>query len=149
MSGIGDDPFLHWPLEVHARLRGKHCNNMRIRRLGTKTKIYHNPRCSKSRATLQLLEQRGIDVEVIEYLKTPPTKAELEKLLTKLDLEARDIVRTSEDDFKASGLSADADADALLELIASRPKVLQRPIVEHGRQARIGRPPERVLELFE
>lgn len=114
-----------------------------------KAKIYHNPRCSKSRATLELLQSRGIEVEVIEYLKTPPSKATLVALLAKLGLEARGIVRESEDEFRAAGLGSGASDDALLELIAAHPKVLQRPIVELDTTARIGRPPERVLELFE
>lgn len=112
-------------------------------------KIYHNPRCSKSRATLALLEERGLDVEVIEYLKTPPSAAELEKLLGKLGLSARDIVRSNEPEFKSSGISLDAPAADLLALIGEHPKLLQRPIVEIGRRARIGRPPEAVLELVE
>ena len=114
-----------------------------------KAKIYHNPRCSKSRATLALLEDRGVDIEVVEYLKQPPTVAELEKLLRKLGLEAKAIVRRGEAAFKESGLSADSPAKDLLALIAREPIVLERPIVEVGRAARIGRPPENVLELVD
>lgn len=114
-----------------------------------KTKIYHNPRCSKSRATLALLEERGVDLEVVEYLRTPPSVAELETVLAKLGRPARDIVRVNEPEFKSSGVSLDAPDAELLALIAEQPKLLERPIVEHGRRARIGRPPEDVLELFE
>lgn len=114
-----------------------------------KARIYHNPRCSKSRATLALLEERGVDFEIVEYLKTPPTTSELEALLTKLGLRARDIVRANEPEFKASGLSLDAPDAELLALVAEHPKLLQRPIVEVGPSARIGRPPEHVLELLE
>lgn len=113
-----------------------------------KSRIYHNPRCSKSRATLALLEERGVDVDIVEYLSTPLSKQALIALLDKLGLAPKDIVRTSEDEFKASGLSIDADEQLLLELIVAHPKILQRPIVEVGSAARIGRPPEQVLELL-
>jgi arsenate reductase len=114
-----------------------------------KATIYHNPRCSKSRATLSLLEERGIDVEICEYLQTPPPKAQLQALLNKLGLRARDIVRSAEPELKAARIDLDAPADVLLDLIVKHPKILQRPIVEFGSSARIGRPPENVLELFE
>ena len=115
-----------------------------------KPRIYHNPRCSKSRATLELLHTRGIEPEIIEYLKTPPATETLEELLGKLGLEARDIVRTGEAEFKEADIDLSAaDDDTILELIAEHPKVLQRPIVETEQAARIGRPPEQVLELFE
>ena len=114
-----------------------------------KATIYHNPRCSKSRATLALLQEAGVDTRIVEYLKEPPGTAELESLLGKLGLAARDIVRPGEAEFRESGLSLDAPAGELIELIARHPKVLQRPIVETDTRARIGRPPEQVLELFE
>jgi arsenate reductase len=112
-----------------------------------KARIYHNPRCSKSRATLGLLEDRGIDVEIVEYLKQPPDISTLRDLLGKLGLAARDIVRTGESAFRESGLGLDSPDDQLLELISRQPIVLQRPIVEVGARARIGRPPEQVLEI--
>jgi arsenate reductase (glutaredoxin) len=112
------------------------------------TRIYHNPRCSKSRAALALLEARGIEPEIVEYLRHPPTRKELESLLVKLGCDVRDIIRTGEPEFEASGLAVDAGERALMELLLSHPKLLQRPIVVHGERARIGRPPERVLELF-
>lgn len=115
-----------------------------------KPRIYHNPRCSKSRATLELLQSRGIEPEIIEYLKTPPATEALKELLDKLGLEPKDIVRTGEAAFKEADIDLSiADDDAILSLIAEQPKVLQRPIVETEREARIGRPPEQVLELFE
>ncbi|MDH3508979.1 MAG: arsenate reductase (glutaredoxin) [Gammaproteobacteria bacterium] len=115
-----------------------------------KPRIYHNPRCSKSRTTLELLRSRGIEPEVIEYLKAPPPAQALKALLGKLGLEPRDIVRTGEAEFKESGIDLSAaDDDTVLALIAEHPKILQRPIVETARAARIGRPPEQVLELFE
>jgi len=112
-------------------------------------KIYHNPRCSKSRATLALLEERGIPVDVIEYLKTPPKASTVRTLLRQLELEARDIVRSGEAAFNESGLTVESPADALIGLIEHSPIVLQRPIVVYGGKARIGRPPEQVLELFD
>jgi arsenate reductase len=111
-------------------------------------KIYHNPRCSKSRATLALLEERGIPVEIIDYLQNSPSADTIRTLLRQLDLDAADIVRTGEPAFKASGLTVGSPADALIELIAREPGVLERPIVVCNGRARIGRPPERVLELF-
>lgn len=111
-------------------------------------KIYHNPRCSKSRATLALLEARGMDYEIVDYLHEPPTAPELERLLGQLGLEARDIVRTGEPAFRESGLSLDSPPAALIELVTREPGVLQRPIVVADGRARIGRPPERILELF-
>jgi len=115
---------------------------------GMKAKIYHNPRCSKSRATLALLQDRNLDVEIVEYLKTPPSETEIRKILGLLDAKPRDIVRSGEAAFTDSGLSLDAPDDALISLIAREPIVLQRPIVVAGNRARIGRPPEQVLELF-
>jgi len=114
-----------------------------------KARIYHNPRCSKSRATLALLEDRGIGVDIVDYINDAPSVAELEALLAKLGVPAREIVRSNEAVFAESGLSVDSPAANLLAFISNNPKVLQRPIVETGTAARIGRPPEQVLELFE
>ena len=115
-----------------------------------KPRIYHNPRCSKSRATLELLRDRGIEPEIIEYLKTPPAAEALRELIDKLGLQPRDIIRTGEAEFKQAGIDlAGADEDTIVALIGDHPNVLQRPIVETARAARIGRPPEQVLELFE
>lgn len=112
-----------------------------------KARIYHNPRCGKSRATLALLTGRGVDLEIVEYLETPPSKAKLRELMRKLDTPALSMVRTDEPEFKpyaGRGLSK----DEIVDLLAATPRLLQRPIVEVGDKARIGRPPERVLELF-
>jgi arsenate reductase len=111
------------------------------------TRIYHNPRCSKSRATLELLRARAIEPEIVEYLVCPPTREEIETLVRKLGGTVHDIVRFEEPEFLASGLSRNADAGMLLDLLVAHPKLLQRPIVEHGDRARIGRPPERVLDI--
>jgi arsenate reductase len=113
-----------------------------------KTKIYHNPRCSKSRATLALLEDRGVEFEIVEYLKDPPSAKEIRGLIARLGLRAADIVRSGEAAFKESGLNLESSADDLIALIAKQPVVLERPIVVVGDSARIGRPPEQVLELF-
>lgn len=113
-----------------------------------KARIYHNPRCSKSRATLKLLEDRDVDLEIVEYLQTPPSKQTLESLLRKLGKRARDIVRAGEAEFKESGLSLDAPDDELLDLMVKHPRLIERPIVEVGSRARMGRPPEQVLDLI-
>jgi arsenate reductase (glutaredoxin) len=115
--------------------------------------IYHNPRCSKSRETLALLDSlntAGEPVQVVEYLKTPLTVAELKSLHRQLDRPLRDMVRDNEAPFKELGLGgADIDDEALYEAIAAHPILLQRPIVVRGGKAAIGRPPEAVGVLFE
>ncbi len=111
--------------------------------------IYHNPRCSKSRQTLELLESRGIRPRVIEYLKSPPDHATLKSLLRKLGMPASALVRRKEEEFKSLGLDRPGTTeDAFLEALASHPRLLERPIVVSGRKARIGRPPESVLEIL-
>lgn len=115
-----------------------------------KPRIYHNPRCSKSRATLALLKARGIEPEVIEYLRDPLDATALRALAAKLALAPRSLVRTGEDEFKAAGVDlASASDEQVITLLAEHPKLLQRPIVETDTAARIGRPPEQVLDLFE
>ena len=114
-----------------------------------KPRIYHNPRCSKSRATMALLEAEGLDVEVVEYLKTPPDADHLQRLLEKLGVSAAEFIRRGEPEFEEAGVDADASAEReLIELMVAHPKLIQRPIVEIDDAARIGRPPEKVLELF-
>ena len=115
----------------------------------TQATIFHNPRCSKSRATLQILRQHKLDLEVIEYLREPPTVAELDHILTLLDVEPRQLMRRSEPPYKKLGLdNGDLTRTQLLEAIAANPILLQRPVVRVGNKAVIGRPPERVLELI-
>lgn len=112
--------------------------------------IYHNPRCSKSRATLALLREHGIEPVVVEYLKDPPDVATLAEILGMLELEPRDIIRTGEAVYRQSGLDDPAlSREALLEAMREAPILIERPIVVAGRHARIGRPPERVLELID
>ena len=113
------------------------------------TTIYHNPRCSKSRQTLDLLRQNGAEPEIIEYLKTPPTIAELKALLAKLGLKPRELLRTKEPEYRAAGLNKPELSDAeILRAMIDHPKLIERPIVVHGNKAMLGRPPERVLEIL-
>lgn len=112
--------------------------------------IYHNPKCTKSRQTLQLLQDQGEDPEIIQYLDTPPDVKTLRTLVKKLGLErAHDLVRTKEKEYREAGLSKDSDDDTVLKAIAEYPKLLERPVVVRGDQAVIGRPPENALELIE
>ena len=110
--------------------------------------IYHNPRCSKSRQTLALLEQRGVDLEIIKYLETPPDRETLEDLLGMLGLEPRALMRTKESVYHELGLPGVTDPAKLIEAMVSNPILIERPIVVHGKRARIGRPPEGVLEIL-
>ncbi|MDC1529356.1 arsenate reductase (glutaredoxin) [Gammaproteobacteria bacterium] len=116
----------------------------------TEIKIYHNPRCSKSRQTLQLLQDNNITPEIILYLESPPTKTELKDLLEKLGISARDLLRTSEQAYKEAGLSDTAlSENQLLQAMVTEPKLIQRPIVVAGDKAVLGRPPENALELIQ
>ena len=112
-------------------------------------KIYHNPRCSKSRQALQLIREQGLEPEIILYLESPPTKAELRDILQKLGKNADDILRKGEADYKAhfTGISR-TDEKALIDLLVAYPKVIERPIVVSGAKAVIGRPPEAISVLF-
>lgn len=110
--------------------------------------LYHNPRCSKSRETLALLEARGVEPRIVEYLKTPPSPEEVKALADKLGDDARRMVRTKEAAYAESGLHAESDLDAVAAAIAARPVLLERPILVVGERAAIGRPPESVLALI-
>jgi len=111
--------------------------------------IYHNPRCSKSRATLALIETRGIKPKIVDYLKTPPSAAELKAILRKLGLNPRDILRTGETIYAELGLKTrDLDDDALIALMVKNPILIERPIVVAGNKAAVGRPPENVLAIL-
>lgn len=111
--------------------------------------IYHNPRCSKSRQTLALLEDNGITPNIVLYLKTPPTRKQLQTLLTALKLPARRLLRTSEPEYRDLNLGDPSLTDGtLLDAICQHPKLLERPIVTNGQRAVIGRPPENVLTLL-
>ncbi len=110
---------------------------------------YHNPRCSKSRAALELLSARSLEPQIVRYLETPPTAAELSALLVKLNLSARQLLRTGEDEYKQLNLAnAELNEVDLIAAMAAHPKLIERPILIAGDKAVIGRPPERVLELL-
>ena len=109
--------------------------------------IYHNPRCSKSRQTLQLIEEKNADVTVVEYLKTPLTKAQITVLQEQLGVNVIEMMRTKETEFKEQGLKG-ADDNTLLDAMVNTPKLIERPIVSDGAKAIIGRPPENVLTLL-
>lgn len=114
------------------------------------TKIYHNPRCSKSRQTLALLQEQGIEPEVVLYLKDPPTADELRGVLGQLGMSPRELLRTKEADYKALNLKDESHSDdALIDAMLNHPKLIERPIVIHEGKAALGRPPEQVLSLFE
>ncbi|HAU5562868.1 TPA: arsenate reductase (glutaredoxin) [Serratia fonticola] len=112
--------------------------------------IYHNPRCSKSRETLALLQDKGIELDVVLYLETPPDVQTLKKLLRQLGMSsARDLMRRKEDLYKELNLAnVQLSEEQLLQAMVDNPKLIERPIVINGDQARIGRPPEAVLEII-
>ena len=113
------------------------------------TKIYHNPRCSKSRETLKLLQDKGIEPEIILYLETPPDAKTLKDLLKKLGLKPRELMRTKEAEYKELGLNnPELSDDALVEAMIATPKLIERPIVVNGKKAALGRPPEQVLDIL-
>lgn len=111
------------------------------------TTIWHNPRCSKSRQTLALLAEKGIDPEVRLYLADPPSEAELIAVLDQLGLGSRDLIRKGETAYKEAG-PRDADDAALIAAMAANPALIERPVVIHGGRAALGRPPQNVLQLF-
>ena len=110
--------------------------------------IYHNPRCSKSRNTLALLEENGVNPKVVLYLEMPPSAGEIKGLLKKLEMKASELVRRGEDDYKASGLDRDASDEKVVAAMVKYPKLIERPIVVRGSKAVVGRPPENVLTLI-
>lgn len=111
--------------------------------------IYHNPRCSKSRQTLALLEENNIQPEIVLYLENTPSVNELKGIISKLGLSVRDVIRTGEDAYKEQGLkNPGLPDDELLAAMVASPKLIQRPIVVKGDKAVIGRPPENVLGLL-
>lgn len=113
------------------------------------TTIYHNPQCSKSRQTLQLLKDQGLTPDVVEYLNTPPDEATLRKILDLLKLRPIDLVRQKEALYVELNLAAVCDDDeAILKAMLAHPRLIERPIVIHNNKATIGRPPEKVLDLL-
>ncbi|PJE53552.1 arsenate reductase [Marinomonas polaris DSM 16579] len=112
------------------------------------TTIYHNPRCSKSRQTLQLLEENNIQPEIRLYLQDPPSIEEIQALLTQLDITPLELMRTKETIYKELGLSKESTDEERLQAMHTTPSLIERPIVIHNDKAKIGRPPEDVLALF-
>lgn len=111
--------------------------------------IYHNPRCSKSREALALLEAQGVEVEVVRYLDTPPDSATLRELLRKLGVGPRDLMRTKEPEYRELGLDDERlPSDTLVSAMVAHPKLIERPVFVNGERAVIGRPPEKVLEIL-
>jgi arsenate reductase len=111
--------------------------------------LYHNPRCSKSREALALLQAKGCDPEVVLYLDTPPTEKQLKALLATLNISARQLLRKTEDAYKELNLADEKLSEAaLIKAMAANPKLIERPIFINGNKAVIGRPPENVLSLL-
>jgi arsenate reductase len=111
--------------------------------------VYHNPRCSKSRQTLKLLQERGAEAEVVEYLKTPPSAETLAELLDLLGLEPRQLIRSKQKEYKELGLDREGlTREELIRAMVEHPILIERPIVVSGGKAALGRPPERVLDIL-
>ena len=111
--------------------------------------IYHNPRCSKSRATLALLEENGVTPEIVEYLETPPSKAELSTILDRLGMQPRELIRKKEELYKALNLADESlDRDALIDAMIENPILIERPVVVNEGKYALGRPPENVLRIL-
>lgn len=111
--------------------------------------IYHNPRCSKSRSSLKLLQDRGVELRTVEYLKSPPSREDLEDILAKLGMTPRELMRKGEAIYKEAGLNDPSlGREALIEAMLQNPILIERPIVVANGKAIIGRPPEKVLELL-
>jgi len=111
-------------------------------------KIWHNPRCSKSRNAVALLEEQGVEAEVVKYLETPPSKDEIVEVLKMLGISARELMRTKEDIYKELGLKDVSDEDALIDAMVAHPKLIERPVVIKDGKAAIGRPLENIVEIL-
>lgn len=113
-----------------------------------KVTIYHNPKCSKSRQTLALIEAQGIKPTIVEYLKQPPSTVELKSILAKLKLSAHELIRKKEAVYSELNLNKDMSDSALIKAMVENPILIERPIVVSGSKARLGRPPEQVMEIL-
>ena len=111
--------------------------------------IWHNPRCSKSRNAVTLLEEKGVEADVVKYLDTPPTKEELVAVLKMLGISARELMRTKEAIYKELNLKEETDEDKLIEAMVQNPKLIERPVVIKGGKAAIGRPMENIIDLLD
>ncbi|MFK5998827.1 MAG: arsenate reductase (glutaredoxin) [Rhodobacterales bacterium] len=114
----------------------------------TEPTIWHNPRCSKSRQTLQLLKHKGFDPVIVDYVKAPPSKAEITAALNMLGIGAIDLMRTKDARFKEAGLSKADAPDVLINAMLEHPILIERPVVIHNGKAALGRPPEAVLDIL-
>lgn len=111
--------------------------------------IYHNPRCSKSREALQLLQDKGMEPQIVKYLETPPDRATLIRILDQLGMQPRDLMRKKEPEYKANGLDDPAlSRDQLIDAMLRHPRLIERPIVVKDGKVALGRPPERVLDIL-
>ena len=117
--------------------------------MSDKVQILHNPRCSKSRQTREILDNQGVDTAIVEYLKTPPTTEQLSEILDMLGLEPRELMRKQEKPYKENNLDDDSlTREQLIQAMVDNPILIERPIVISGNKAAIGRPPESVLEIL-
>lgn len=110
-------------------------------------KMYHNPRCRKSREALQILQEKGVDVEIVEYLKEPPSAKELKATLKKMGVKPMDIIRKNEQIFRDNFKGKEYSDEEWIDILTKNPKLIERPIAIEGDRAVVGRPPEKVLEL--
>ena len=111
--------------------------------------IYHNVRCSKSRSACEIVAGQGVEARVVEYLKNPPSREELRAVLKKLGMKPSELVRRGEDAFKENYAGRTLDEEQWLDALIAHPILIERPIVVRGDRAAVGRPPEKVLELFD
>lgn len=111
-------------------------------------KIYHNPRCSKSRQGLSILKDANVDFEIIEYLKTPLSKKEIKEIVDKLNIDPIDLIRKNETDWKENFKGKEMSNEQVIDAMAAYPKLIERPIVIHGDKAVLGRPPEKIVSLL-
>lgn len=112
------------------------------------TTIWHNPKCSKSREALKLMEEKGEPFEIFKYLDTAPSREEIKELLSKLGISARELMRTKEDLYKELGLASVNDEEKLIDALADHPRLIERPILIEGNRAVIGRPVEKVIDFL-
>ena len=114
----------------------------------SKLTLIHNPRCSKSREVLKIIEDNGVDIEIVKYLETPLTKDEIKELLEMLEINARDLMRTKEEIYKELNLKDVNSEDMLIDAMAQYPKLIERPIVIKDTKAMIGRPPSKIIDFL-
>ena len=117
--------------------------------MNNEVRIFHNPRCSKSRQTMDILKNNEVDISIVEYLTTPPSNAELSEILDLLGMQPRDLMRTHEKPYNEKGLdNPELSREQLIQAMVDNPILIERPIVISGNRAVIGRPPEKVLDIL-